>query len=404
MLSFLERINCVYKGKTRALGGSLTKILLIKELIMLEYVWYAIIIVAIAIALEIAIRKLANIGMFWVRIPEMTGLAITRDRVYDKVYVACSTEVWDEIVMCCNPDDVGKNIIRVKKGLKYIGRPWVYGVYEWHMTKTDQENARVKPLHSLPLSILTIEYDPENIDSLNGTPNLKTADGVDVRAKLIAYVVIRNPWKALFNVEHIKTFLRGQIMAQWRETLSGFQFFQYITKETAKEEIYLRAQMKKLNDDLRKKIGVIREEEKRCFFQNPKKLEGIQKFIFDEGGMIITDITLDEFEAADPAVETALEQLLIGKAEAQKVIQNATGTREALKLEGEGKKAYIELVAGAIDAKGDTGRFLQALNTIETATANLSKAQNLTVFGLNEILGPLGQALRDGVSKISPGG
>lgn len=357
---------------------------------------YAVSLAILWITFDILIRKLADIGSFLMRVLEMTGLAITRDRIFFKVYIACNERVWEEIKKCCDPNDIGTKIIRVNKGLHYIGRPWVYQVYEWYMTLTDKEDTKVKPLHSLPLSVLTIEYGPEDKDPTNGTPNLKTADGVDVRAKLIVYIIIRNPWKALFNVEHIKTFLRGQIMAKWRETLAGFQFFEYSTKEDKIEkEIYLRTQMEHVNEGLRERIGISKEKDARFIFQDPKDLTGVRKFIFDEGGIIIEDITIAEFEAADPAIEKALEQLLIGKADAQRIIQDAKGKMESKKLIAQGDKNYIEEVAKAIEANGESAIFLQTLDTIKSATENISKAQNLTIFGLNEILGPLGEILRN---------
>lgn len=357
----------------------------------------AVLAAGIFLAWQIMIRLLANKGIFFVRVPEMTALAIMKDRALQKMFIVCSDRVWQEMTECQAIGTPTTKLIRLKKSLKYIGPPWIYNVYEWYYTRQEQDDVNVKPLHSLSLSVLNIQYEPESIDKENGTPNLKTGDGVEVKAKLVAYVVIRDPEKALFNVDHIKTFIRGQIMAEWREILAQFQFFQYIeAKEGETADIFLRGAMEKLNTDLRTRIGITPFDESKNICEMAQSSEKVEKILFVNGGIVMLDITLDEFEAADPEVEKALEEMLKGKTAAQKIIQEATGDKQAKILQGQGEQEYIISVAKAITDSGDTGRFLQALKTMEKATENLAKAGNLTIVGLGEILGPVAQYLKSG--------
>ena len=358
----------------------------------------AVLTAGILLASQILIRLMANKGIFFVRVPEMTALAIMKDRILHKIFVACSDQVWKEITDCPSDKTPLTKLIRLRKGLKYIGPPWIYTVYEWYFTRKDQDAASVKPLHSLSLSVLNIQYEPESVDKENGTPNLKTGDGVEVAAKLVAYIVIRDPEKALFNIDHIKTFIRGQIMAEWRDVTAEFQFFQYLeAKEGETAEIYLRGAMEELNTKLRDKIGITPFDEKKNICEIAQTSGKVEKILCDSGGIVLLDIALVEFEAADPEVEKALEEMLKGKAAAQKLIQVAMGEKRSKILQGQGEQEYIMSVAKAIKDSGREGQFLQALKTVEKATENLSKAGNLTVFGLGEILGPVAQYLKSGL-------
>ena len=51
----------------------------------------------ILIASQIVIRLLSNKGIFFVRVPEMTALAIMKDRALQKIFVVCSDRVWKEM-------------------------------------------------------------------------------------------------------------------------------------------------------------------------------------------------------------------------------------------------------------------------------------------------------------------
>src|SRR4030042_5004617 len=128
----------------------------------MEHTLLKVVLAAIGIifAWQIVIRLLANRGIFFVRVPEMTALAITKDRALHVIYVVCSDRVWKELTECLQTD--AKNgvhqhksrLVRLeKKSLKYIGPPWIYRVYEWYYTKQDEDNVNERPLHSLSLAV-----------------------------------------------------------------------------------------------------------------------------------------------------------------------------------------------------------------------------------------------------------
>jgi hypothetical protein len=371
---------------------------------MLRFLLGLIITILIVFGWQNMVRALAKRGQIWVLVPEMTALAIMRDRALDFILVICSDKVWNEIKLCCdiknenerNPQSAlsrwfgfgrteieGNKIIRLRKGLYFIGVPWIYQVYEWFLTESDKLAAK-KALHSLTLSIMNIVYEPQKIDPLNGVINLLTADGVEVQAKITYYLTIRHPEKSLFNIEHIKTFIRDLIIPAWRGVLSEFQFFTY--KEIAaadSKENYLISAMQTLNEKLKHALGIPEKKETRENFEElVKSFEGVAKILYNEGGIITEDITLSEFEPVREEVAKALENILIAKTEAQAAIQTATGQKEVDRLDGEGKKAKL-------DALGEDRHFVVAVEAFEKAFESLGKVNTLALMDIRGLLGPL---------------
>lgn len=362
---------------------------------------------ATTIGWQILVRQLANLGIFWVRGVEMTALAIMKDRSLSEILVICSEKVWEEIKICCNittelnqqstlakifgfrqADFKGARIIRLKKSLYYIGRPWVYKVFEWYFTQKEEQDVRVRPLHSLTLAILNLIYEPEEIDPETGVRNLMTADGIEVKGKLTFYGAIRNPEKALFNVDYIKTFIRDLIIPSWLAVLSEFQFFHYEKMDGAESaDEYLIAAMKDLNEKLREKLGIPKDIEHKEFQNITNELEGVARVLYGDAGIVMKDITLGEFEPVNVEVRNALEQILIARTTAKKRIQEAEGEMRARILKGEGERGYL-------DKLGPDKGLLLAIRAIETATENLGKVQNLTLLNIEDILGPLTRHLR----------
>lgn len=399
---------------------------------MLRYAVGLMITVIIIFGWQNVVRELAKRGRIWVLVPEMTALAIMRDRAVDFILVICSDKVWEELKICCGivdseeerkikdpenklnlqlsrqpqsalarlfgfrPSQIGGNkIIRLRKGLYFIGMPWIYRVYEWFLTETDKLSAK-KALHSLTLAILNIVYEPEEIDPKNGVINLLTADGVEVKARLTFYGTVRNPEKALFNIEHIKTFIRDLIIPAWRNVLSEFQFFQYMEKADSAEK-YLIAAMEILNNKLRKDLGIHEtkkaREDKEKFRDLIGSFTGVAKRLYDEGGIIAEDLTLSEFQPATGEVAKALENILIAKTEAEAAVQRADGQKQVDKLDGEGK--HEKLVA-----LGDDKHFVLTIEAIEKVSENLGKAQTLALLGRG-VFGPLFDQLPAVLEKAS---
>ncbi len=386
---------------------------------------------------QIFVRQIAKNGWFWVMVPEMTALLIIGDRGLAETLVVCNDVVWAEIKFCCrwrgkkkNGEDAepdlssirpvsswmdklfdlvfrrgvietieieGKKITRLKKSLCYIGRPWKYRVKEWYFTEREALDLRVRPLHSLTLAVMNIVYERERLDK-TGVENLLTADGIEVEAILTFYGKTRNAEKAIFNIDYIKTFIRGLIVPAWRRVLTKFQFFQYqrlATSQTAEE--YLITAMQILTKDLREELGIPEGIESMSIQDAVENLDKVARILFNEAGMILTDVTIGEFEPIHNEVKEALQGILIAKTEAKKLVLEWEGKRDAKDLEGQGEKKYLGHL-------GDDKQFLLTIRAIESATKNLGQVTTLVAPSLDDIFGPIMQYVKPRLGKTSARG
>ena len=332
----------------------------------------------IFIAWQNIVRNFADRGWFWVRVPEMTYLAITKDRVVHRILVACPDDVWTLITTCegdeCDSHD--PRIERVSKGLNWIGVPWIYKVYEWYETREDEINPAVSALHSVDLAEQVLRYksiteisDPENPERQNCVPNYKTADGIEAKSKLTFFTVVHNPVKALFSIRYRKSANLNKILPVWREVVSNFEFFEYSKVLSGEEEVQamMARKLAEINKNLRLALGIskiVRGLETRI--SDPKNLHRgtIASRIYKDWGTWIKDVAVEDFDAAEANIENALEQILISATGAIKKKQDALGEKAAKITVSEGEAQALKNLMAAIGS-GEEGRLILSLQAFQ---------------------------------------
>lgn len=352
-------------------------------------------IVLIKFSVEIFVRKLGDIGKFFVRIAENTALSIMFDRRLDIMLIAVpgeEMERWKEFCAKKNKAAGYEKFILLKKsgGLYYIGVPWKHKVYEWWETEKDKEQG-IKVLHSVDLAETIISYpsaDPGvKINDPDGVPNYESADPVEVTSSLVVYFVIRDPEKALFSVRYRKEAMKKQIFPVWRATLSMMSFYEYTSsnsKETTGEKEVARAKgeiLQLANQKLRASLGLLVEKE--GVLVKPEKYDSSIVAMFEnDWGMWIRDVVVTDLEEKGTTIRDALAKRLEAKAtalalvektagEVKKTIMDAEANKQANILLGEGEKALSEL-----RGKGEASYIASVIDSFTVgSTTNEAKAK-----------------------------
>lgn len=345
---------------------------------VLSALFLVVSIISLVIFWEIFKRKvLADKGRFWVRVPFMKYLAIEVDRVLGWILVACTDEVWQRIHPECKLGDPscdtaqdGKiKIIRVHKGLKWIGWWWKYKVKEWYETKKDELDPNVQPLHSVALDEQVFKYTrPKSDDDATGIPSLTTADLIEVYTILIINMVVYNPIKALYYIRHRKTAILNMIVPVWREVITSFNFFEY---GDALEKDFKSAVKKKLlilSADFRIALGISTrgDDGNEVRTDDPAKLVpgSVAHMIFNEWGTLIRSAAVEDIDPADPEIQKNFEKMIKAVTEAIAEQEKAKGDKEAAKIRGEGYKepdAKFKLVMETIQALAASGNMVISL-------------------------------------------
>jgi len=396
---------------------------------------------------------LGNLGDFYARVPENTGLAIMKNRKLKKIILAVSEQKKDAIERYVKEADYKRGIIKeireeedgeeeeqyteeeedasgVKPsknksiydfidntkadGLRFIGPSFLgYDVYEWFETQEDESDG-VRALHSIDLAEQVIKYLPAEpkkmlkgeegkkeavsvegaregveYDSHYGVPSFKSADNIEIRTSLTFYFIVLHPRKVLFDIRYRKRAVKEQIFPLWRDVLGQHSFFTYqIEKAGGVDEKKLKKQSEKgktpaivpdirtkSNDALRKALGIeLGSKEKKGKKKGEETIQLTSKLIKggladrlfkDQWGIRVTDVTVGELEAVDPAIEEALGAQMKARTKALAAIETAIGKELADMHEGSGRKKYfsqyLEGILGEGEGKIGREQAIQAL-------------------------------------------
>lgn len=232
---------------------------------VLWLVLFVVALIFLAISWQIFVRKLADKGLFWVRVPFMKYLAIEVDRVLGWILVACTDEVWKRIHPECQAPGVDCNvardgkikIIRVHEGLKWIGVPWKNEVKSWYETEKDELDPNTPPLHSAALDEQVFKYTrPINENDAIAVPSMTTSDLIEIYSILILNMVVYNPIKALYYIRHRKTAILNMIVPVWREVIGAFNFFEYGDTLEKDFKAVIKKKLLLLSPDFRIALGI----------------------------------------------------------------------------------------------------------------------------------------------------
>jgi len=384
----------------------------------------------LVISWEIFKRKvLADKGRFWVRVPFMKYLAIEADRVLTIVLVACTDEVWMRIHPECNFEEwkkahpecsqeewekdhpecsgdvakIGKiKIIRVHKGLKWIGVPWKYRVREWYETESDELDPTIQPLHSVGLEEQVTRYSRQKSASEEtaekqadvlttekrleiSVPSLQTADLIELFADLVVNTVVYDPIKALYYIRHRKTAIFNMILPIWREVVGKFFFFEYGDTLEKDFKTVVGKKIIKLSQKFRVALGISEEEgegdeaiEKPILSTEQFKPGTVAFILFKEWGTLIRYAAVEDADPANPEVKKTFEKMITAVIDALSAKQRAEGERDAAIIKGEGYKseeARFKLAMETIQALAASGNLIISLpETSESIAGFLASA------------------------------
>jgi len=344
---------------------------------VLWLVLFGVVLIFLAISWQIFVRKLADKGLFWVRVPFMKYLAIEVDRVLGWVLVSCTDEVWRRIHPDCEKNDEvcdvaqdGKiKIIRVHEGLKWIGVPWKNQVKDWYETQKDEDDPNVPPLHSVALDEQVFKYSrPIDKNDIIAVPSMTTSDLIEVYSVLILNMVVYNPIKALYYIRHRKTAILNMIVPVWREVIGAFNFFEYGDTLEKDFKAVVKKKLLTLSPDFRIALGISERDSggNEVPITDPTKFVPgkVAHMIFAEWGTLIRTAAVEDIDPVDPEVQKTFEKMITAVTGALAKKQEAEGDRDAAQIRGEGYKdpdAKFKLVMETIQALAASGNMVISL-------------------------------------------
>ncbi|TSC95726.1 MAG: hypothetical protein Athens101410_375 [Parcubacteria group bacterium Athens1014_10] len=321
-------------------------------------------VVLIWVDCEILIRKWADKGIFSVRIPQNTVLAIMRDKKLLLMLFAPTGKLdyWRDFCLKKNKEAGREKFVIVDKpgGLVAIGWPWKNSVYEWYKTKTDKDRI-VNALHSVDLAEFILIWpsaDPAaKVNDPNGIPNYESGDRIEIRSSLIYTGAVRDPEKFLFNIGNPPhDALKDTIRPIWLETIGGMTFYKYAQQVESEKKIAeeLKPEIIQLcNRNLRIALGILTKKGEE--WADPAAEEYKKTIIAkieESWGIWSKDIRVGDIEEVNKAIRDAMAGQVVERAGAIATVERAQGqarSREILadvglyerKKEGEGIAAII---------------------------------------------------------------
>lgn len=358
----------------------------IAEFVPFLGIFMAVAVVATALAVFLAItlpilkRECADIGWFWVRVPEMSALVIFKDRSLHKILIAATGSRREEFVKLARKrnTEMGREVFIViphGKELHWVGCPWLgYQVYTWYEKSGDEDRAEVDPRHSLNLTRRTIDLDMPKVDS---------GDPISITAKVVVILEIADPEKFLFNVKYAMEEMEKSIFEAWRNTITTLlYFFKRGDAMEVNPELSLQASAK-----LNSRLGLADGESSKPTFADT--------MANDLGIRIINGVKVIDIDPTDPDIRTAIDKITKAEAAALAEIKQAEGEKKATFLrhkglaDGQQARAYQLRVSGGM------------IVSSERDEAIAGKVKELTIFGSSDqtnLLG-LGRVLGEGLEK-----
>lgn len=334
----------------------------------------------LAITFPILKRECADIGWFWVRVPEMSALVIFKDRSLHKILIAATGSRREEFVKLTSKrnSEMGREVFEVVlhgRELFWVGCPWLgYQVYSWYEKSGDEDREEVDPHHSLNLTRRTIDLDMPKVDS---------GDPISITAKVVVILEIADPEKFLFNVKYAMEEMEKSIFEAWRNTITTLLYF--FKREDAMEvnpELSLQASAK-----LNSRLGLADGESPEPTFAN--------MMADDLGIRIINGVKVIDIDPTDPGLRAAIDKITKAEAAALAEIKQAEGDKKATFLRHKGLADGQQARADQLGVSGEM------IVSSERDEAIAGKVKELTVFGSSDqtnLLG-LGRVLGEGLEK-----
>jgi len=183
------------------------------------------------VLVPILVRRMADQGLFFLRVPEMRAALILCDKVIHKILISASEKHrtrFDGLVTEKGVEGVKLQVLESGQGLVWMGVPWKYQRYEWYEKSDEEKNPEIDPQTLLVLSERIFDFTPPDVD---------TAEPIEIHAKLTVYFYIYDPYKALFGVRYYLEALALEIASRWRKVISLLHYFQYIRAEEGKSDL-----------------------------------------------------------------------------------------------------------------------------------------------------------------------
>jgi hypothetical protein len=326
--------------------------------------------IAACIILPIVKRILADAALFWIRIRENTICLVTRDEDVERVLVATKDperfRLIKNLMERCATDDPD-DCISVEKasGVMWIGPPWIYSIFTWYETEEDEKDPSVPGLHTLDLSEQVWVCESIDENSVTGVPHFKTADGIEAKTSLTLNTIVADPYKSLFKVRYRRRAILKRIFSEWRQVISGMKFFEgsdFTLESIRQRRQSMQQELSRLGDELKVRLGLCERSGDSIVELAPEQYfrGSSAKYIYDNWGTQITNVTVDDFEASNPEVEKLLEGVLKAEIEAIRQMQASLADAQSAEAEAEVLKKLAAAVGG-----DNAGQLIAILKTMK---------------------------------------
>ncbi|MFA6391570.1 MAG: hypothetical protein WCW66_02280 [Patescibacteria group bacterium] len=171
--------------------------------------------------LPIFIRQLADQYLFFLRAKEMRAYMIEKDGKLVRLIIAVLAKDrprFEVLKMEQEARGIRVDLVDPSSSLYYIGVPWKFKAKFWFEYPADETSPELHPQYSMILSERTIDYQ---------APEVPTADFIEITAKLVISLIVVNPLKAVYGVNHYMEAVIFLINSRWRRVATTLHFFYY---------------------------------------------------------------------------------------------------------------------------------------------------------------------------------
>jgi len=358
------------------------------------------------------IREMADLGWWFVRVPEMHVAFIESDNachwVIMNVNDCARREHFQELANKRNRKPGPKYVLLPPgKGIYFLGLtawPWRYRLKRpWYENSGDAENPKKEPFRFLDLMERSWNLLPESERDKNGVPGVVprvgTHDPIDVDARLFVRLRVIDPYKAAYGTGFVGESIVSELTSRWRRVVANLYYFPeaeeggvapvgaYLKinpqiQEAAHNKFLIMLGLSKQETEKKNgKVYKVYEDNEqtiptlgsRIDVENymPQTTAGICRDAF---GFEILDVEVRDLQPTKE-VWDKLQAKTMAAAEGAAELAKAQGEAEAVKVRAEAEaEAIRSRASGEADAIGYRAWILQAAKASEVLHADVQRA------------------------------
>ncbi|MCR4306782.1 MAG: SPFH domain-containing protein [Candidatus Yonathbacteria bacterium] len=197
------------------------------------YGLYPLAVVLAAVGIIATLYLLAEVNLFFTIVHEGTAKVVKKFGKFERCLMSYHEHKFDEKWNVVDGNDTPHHF----GGLRWVGIPFIYSVHESRFTWTSLEQVKTQGGGTEDKMVTADEYLDYTLVQedvyVSRIEKVETAELVPVDVILLMTVAIKNPRKALFDVQHWLEATQNQIRPTVREFVGTQQYEQLIKEKAA---------------------------------------------------------------------------------------------------------------------------------------------------------------------------